>query len=489
MLTTLGATEEADQPQPKPSTPSLPEEKRAQLERMVGQRDQLDPERRLLVEEAARKYRIPLPPMQGFTETPDPLKEKLTDAGRTLKVAALPMGLQAAGIVASQAIAPGNVPLGIAAQSAGGLAGTYLNEKLGIAKPDDLDYALSAAAPIGGYGLTKAGRRIIPGVGAAEQQIGAEALRDTPKLLEGSKQATDAAYQAARQAYGSVPIPVNNFSQTLDSLGKIEQTAQKHGIGSAPVRRAAEKSTATIQAQGGALPLDEVNTILKRYREKAASAEGKGGEQYGAYKILRQSLFKDMEEAAKAGGQAGAGGQAFKDAMDQARKRIAKEEYTEVLQQHGVKYETVLGQTFETINPTGMLNKLKNLEFEKSVGRPEWQKIESTLKELAKIPHPDASMKTGIGSTGRVVAMQGAGLIGATAGAALGGASGAAMGGAGSATAAAVAMKTYDAVSSMMMSDRGRKFLVKFFKANQGRIGERTGEVLQFASTLMQEDQ
>lgn len=487
MLTTLGATEEADQPTPRAEAPTLPEEKRAQLERMVSQRNQLDPERRFLVEEAARKYRIPLPPMHGFSDTPDPLKEKLTDAGRTLKVAALPMGLQAAGIIASNAISPGNVPLGIAAQSAGGLAGTYLNEKLGIAKPDELDYALSAGAPLGGYGVMKAGRRLIPGVGAAEQQIGAEALRDTPKLLEGSKQATDAAYDVARQQFGQTPLAVPSFQQTLKVLGDTEQTAQKYGIGSAPVRRSVEKSAAAVQASGGAIPLDEVNTILKRYREKAASAEGKGGEQYGAYKALRQALFKDMETASQ--GQSGPGAQAYRDAMAEAKKRIAKDEYTDVLAQHGVKYETVLGQTFETINPTGMLNKLKNLDFAASVGPKEWQKIESTLKELAKIPHPDASMKTGIGSTGRVVAMQGAGLVGATAGAAFGGAGGAAMGGAGSATAAAIAMKTYDAVSSMMMSDRGRKFLVKFFKMNQGRIGERTGEVLQFAASLMQEDQ
>ena len=312
-------------------------------------------------------------------------------------------------------------------------------------------------------------------------------MRQLPQLLEGSKQATDAAYQIARQQYGQMPLKVPSFEATLSTLAETEATAQKYGIGSAPIRRSVEKSAATIKQAGGEVPLDEVNTILKRYREKAASAESKGGEQYGAYKALRQALFKDMEAAS--GGQQGPGAQAYRDAMIEAKKRIAKDELTDVMGSTGVKYETVYGQTFETINPTGVLNKLKNMGFPESVGAQEWGKIEAALKQMAKIPHPDPNMKTGIGSTGRVIAMQGAGILGATVGGAMGGPSTALLGGAGSATAAALSMKIHDSIAGMMMSDRGRGFLVKMFKANQGRLGERTGEVLQFAADLMQEDQ
>ena len=163
MITTYGATEQADQPVTPVPNQGLSEEKRASLERLVQHRDELDPERRLLVEEAAKRYGITVPPAKGFTQAHNPLKEKVEDTGRTLKVAALPMGLQAAGIIGANTLSPGNVPLSIAAQTAGGLTGTFLNEKLGISNPDELDYLLSGSAPLLGAGIAKLGRRMIPG--------------------------------------------------------------------------------------------------------------------------------------------------------------------------------------------------------------------------------------------------------------------------------------------------------------------------------------
>lgn len=57
----------------------------------------------------------------------------------------------------------------------------------------------------------------------------------------------------------------------------------------------------------------------------------------------------------------------------------------------------------------------------------------------------------------------------------------------GSALLAYGAVKTHDAVARLMMSDSGRKFLTKLFKHNQGKIGERTSQVLQFAADQFQD--
>lgn len=459
----------ADEPTP------LDETRLEALRQLAGKRETLDPERRALVEEMAKKYQIPLAPMQGFTQLPNPRKEVLSELGQSAKVAALPMAGQLAGAVVGQVMAPGNIPANLALQGGGAMLGTKANDLLGISKPDELDYVLSGGAPLLGYGVTKAARGMIPGKAAAEQTIGAEALRKTPALLPGSRQATDAAYDTVKQ-FTQVPVKVDHFSQALTKLGSVEATAKSYGVGSAPIQRTVKGSAARVSQGFGEIPLGDVNVLLKRFREKAAGLETKGGEQFGAYKSLRQALFKDMDAAAAQGGQ---GVAELRTAMQTAKQNIAKEEYTDILTRYGLKLETVSGQTFETIDPTKVLNKLRAIGFEESVGKAQYAKIESTLRELAKIPHPGDTMKSSLGSEGRAMVMVGAGAAGHIAGGPLTGV--------GTALATAGTMKAHDAVARLFMSDPGRKFLVKLFKHNQGRIGERTAEVLQFAADQFQE--
>lgn len=458
-----------------PETFTLDEPRMEALRQLAGKRETLDPERRALVEEMAKKYQIPLAPAQGFSQLPNPRKEALSEMGQSAKVAALPMAGQLAGAVAGQVMAPGNVPVNLALQSGGAMLGTKANEMLGVSKPDELDYALSGGAPLLGFGVVKAARKLTPGGAAAEQAIGAEALAKTPALLEGSKHATDTAYTTARQ-FSSTPIPVNHFSDAITKLGSVESTAKSYGVGNAQIQRTVKGSAEQVSQGLGNIPLGDVNTLLKRFREKAAGLEQKGGEQFGAYKSLRQALFKDMDAAAVQGG---AGVTELRAAMTAAKKSIAKEEYTDILTRYGTRMETIGGQTFEVIEPTKVLNKLRAIGFADSVGAKEYAKIESTLKDLAKIPKPDLAMQSGLGSEGRALTMTGAGIAGTVAGGPLGGV--------GTALATAATMKAHDAVAKLFMSDPGRKFLVKLFRHNQGRLGERTSEVLQFAADQFQE--
>jgi hypothetical protein len=447
-------------------TPLEPQQLEA-LKHLVGKRSELDADRRALVEELAKQHGIPMQPIKGTME----------EIGDAAKVAALPMAGQLAfGTVGAMT---GNPALVLAGESAGGLIGTKANELLGISKPGIEDYALSAGIPYAGAGLMKLARKLTPGHSAAEQQIGVGELRKMPGMLEGSKQAVDTAYAQV----GNMKLPTANFSATVNDLLSTEAIMRKYGAHNPAVKRAMMATAQELSNNPSGIPMSEVNALLKRYREKVAGLEGKGGEQYGAYKALRQGLFKDMDDAVAKG--IGTDALLLRQAMGEAKKRIAKDEFTELLAQHGTRHETVLGQTFEVIQPTKLLNKLHQMEFDKSVGKSTFDKISQTLKQLAKIERPSESFRTGIGSEGRAIALAGAGIIGSAAGAEHG-AQGVLGGGAGSALAAYGAIKVHDAVAGLFMSDRGRKFLVKLFTHNKGQVGARTAQVLQFAAAQFQ---
>jgi len=327
--------------------------------------------------------------------------------------------------------------------------------------------------------LTHGARRAIPGVEAAEQQIGAELLRGVPSTLPGSQQATQAAYDRLAQL-GSPNIPVPNLQRAVTDLFDTERIAKRYGGANATIRRGVMEAARTLTAQGGQMPFQDVSIMLKRYRQKIAGLESKGGEEWGAYKELRKSLFQDMEAAAQAGGQNAQLVQAQREAMAAAKAQIAKDELTEAIEKFGVKSITVSGQTFEVIEPTKILNKLKDLDFAGSVGPQQWKGIEKTLKQLAAIPKVNTATGTGVGTTMRAVAMAGSGVIGGAIGTPI-------VGGVAGAAGAAVAIKAYDAAASLMMSDRGRNFLVKLFKANNGRMSERTAQLLQFGATQLED--
>ncbi|MFN3075377.1 MAG: hypothetical protein ABT940_00575 [Alphaproteobacteria bacterium] len=476
MITTKDATDEVGQPTAQTEGRSrLSQDQVEALGRLAQRRGELDPERRAMVEALAPEYNIPLPPVQGFSQIKDPRREQMSEFGEAARVAALPMGGQLVG--GALGLMAGG-PVGeMAGQSVGGIAGLMANRALGISKPDATDAALTGAAPVAGKLATVLGRKAIPGHAAAEQQIGAELIRETPKLLPGDASTTKAAYDKVN-AMGSPTLQVPNFSKTVDELADVEQTKRKYGAAVPSLSRSTTKAQTTLQAQGGTMPFEDAAVLLKGYRQKVAGLEAKGGEEYGAYKALRKSLFADMDAAEKSAAAAGQNVTALREAMKAAKQSIAKEEFGELLEKYGVRTIEAGGQVFEVIDPVKMLNKLKSIDFKDSVGAGTYAKIEQTMKELAKIPKPDGPGGAGIGTFKRVVAMGGAAALGATHGPA--GAFGASM-------AAAGTIAAHDAAASLMMSDKGRNFLVKMFKANRGKMGERTGQLLQFAASQFQD--
>lgn len=477
MITTQGATDAAAEPQAPTEQPSnkLSADQVEALGRLAQRRGELDPERRAMVEALAPEYNIPLPPVQGFSQTKNPRREQMSDVGESARVSALPMGGQlAGGVIGLMAGGPVGEMVG---QSIGGIAGLAANRMLGISRPDSTDVALTGAAPVAGKLATVLGRKAIPGHAAAEQQIGAELIRDTPKLLPGDASATKAAYDKVK-AMGSPTLEVPTFSKTVDELADVENTKRKYGAAVPALSRSTTKAQNTLQAQGGTMPFEDASILLKGYRQKVAGLESKGGEEYGAYKALRKSLFADMDAAEKNAAASGQSVTTLREAMKAAKQSIAKDEFTELLEKYGVRTVESGGQTFEVIDPVKMINKLKAIGFKESVGDAAYAKMEGTLKELAKIPKPDGAGGAGIGTFKRVVAMGGAAALGATHGPA--GAFGASM-------AAAGTIAAHDAAASLMMSDKGRNFLVKMFKANKGRMGERTGQLMQFAASQFQD--
>lgn len=477
MITTQGATDADAEPQApaEPASNKLSADQIEALGRLAQRRGELDPERRAMVEALAPEYNIPLPPVQGFSQVKNPRREQMSDVGEAARVSALPMGGQLVGGLIGLTL--GGPPGEMVGQSIGGIAGLAGNHMLGISRPDSTDAALTGAAPVMGKLATVLGRKAIPGHAAAEQQIGAELIRDTPKLLPGDAASTKAAYDKVA-AMGSPTMPVPSLTKMVTDLSSVEAVAKKYGGSNPTIRRATIDAAKTLQASGGNMPFSDVAIMLKRYREKVSGLETQGGEAFGAYKALRKSLFDDMATAEAQGTSAGQNAVALKEAMKAAKQSIAKDEFTEMLEKHGTKMVTVGGQTFEVIEPTKILNKLNAIDFKASVGAQTYSKIEQTLKELAKIPKPDTATGAGIGTPKRALVMAGAGAAGALHGP---------VGAMGGSIAAAGTMMMHDAAASLMMSDKGRNFLVKMFKANNGKMGERTGQMMQFAASQFQD--
>jgi len=480
-LTTIGATEQADpaaEPSPKADTqPTLPPEKLEALKRLVGHREELDPEHRALVESMAQQYKIPMAPKTGFVEKANAVKEGVQAVGSAVKQSALPTAGQVAGMTAGQVISPGNAPLSLAMGSAGGVAGTYLNKKLGITNPDSLDYLASAMAVPGGVLATRAGRSAIPGASAAEQQIASGMMRKVPALATGSKAETDAAYKAMRDL-GPTKIPAKNFHRMVNSLLTNEKNLAKYGEDVSDVRGRLLKTAGELSKNSSWMSFDDMSNLLKRYRERVASAESKGGEQYGLYKALRASMFEDMKQAIDVKGKSTPQIKALRAANDASMRRIAQEELSDIVERHGTKFISEGGQIFEVTNAAKVVNELQKIDFAKGAGPIEAAKVNAALKKIANIPHPREGLRASLGSEGRVIATGTAATAGAFAGGPLGAAGGAA--------AAYVGFKVHDAIASLLMSDQGRNFLVKMFTHNGGTVGAKTAAVIQFAASQFQ---
>jgi hypothetical protein len=455
----------------------LDENQLAALSRLVQRRDQMNPEQRATIELIAKQNNVPLPPAAGFTDQGNPLKENVSELGQAAKVSALPMAGQAIGGILGSAIAPGMGS--ILGQSAGGVAGLYANKALGISNPDSLDAALTGAVPALGKGLTVGMRRGLPGAAAAEQQIGVEMMGKAFPEQTGLKAATTAAYEKV-EALGSPAMPVPSYQQTINTLFDTEQTAKKYGAASPQIRRAVQEAGKTMEAQQGTMPFRDVEVMLKRYRQQTSKLEGQGGEVWGAYKDMRRALFEDMEKAVSSGHAAKDNVIAMREAIAASKKQIAHDELSELVAKYGTKWEVVNGQSFQIIQPKVLMNKLEQMDWKASAGAPAYQKNMGMLKDLAKIPAVDTLTGTGVGTSGRAVAMIGAGLAAQQFG-------GTMLHGAGGAMAAYAAIRTHDAVATLMMSDKGRNALVKLFKANQGRMSEQTSQIIQFFATQLED--
>ena len=447
------------------TTQELDDSQIASLKRLWSNKDKLDTETRAMVEMLGPQY--------GFTDSEEWSVEK-SPAAQGLKKAALPLIGQYAGGIIEGALTRGADTT--AGQSIGGMLGTAANEALGITKPDPMDYFLSGmAAPVGRVGAAGM-RAVVPGKEAALQQLA------VPKMQaiagQTSRRGVNAAYEALTP-FKDLPIPAGHLNEAFGKLKATENVAKEFGLGSGAITKLVSKGEQALASRGGSVAFGDAITVLKRLREKVSGMEGKGGEAWGAYKAARKALFDDLDDVAKAGGTQGTAVVKYAAARTAAKEAIAQDELASVIAKDGVKTVTMRGQTFEVIEPTKVLNKLKKMEYAQSVDKATWAGIENTLKELAKIPQPTTTFGVALGPPGRLLATAGTGGTAALMG--IGGGSMEAAAG------AAAALGIHEGLARLAMSDKGRAFLVRVFKANEGRMGERTAAMLQFVASQLQD--
>ncbi len=289
------------------------------LKALIPKRHTLEGDQRAMIEELAKQHGLPLSaPPTKLQQIGQELQQGAKDAGEFLKPSALPVAGQM--IFGATGAMTGNPLIQLAAQSVGGVIGTKANEMFGITEPNAFDYAMSGSAPGVGGVLAKSGRALLPGGEAAEQQIASRTMRKLPKRLPGGKAQANAAYEQLSDR----PLRVDNLADTTVKLFATEKEMKKFGIGNAQIQRIVKGTAREILDNPDGLSIKTISQILKRHREKVASLEGKGGEQYGAYKVLRQAIFKDMDAAVARG--KGQDVLVLRTAMQAAKNRIAKEE-------------------------------------------------------------------------------------------------------------------------------------------------------------------
>ena len=372
-----------------------------------------------------------------------PSQETAEGATGFLKRAALPT----AGAVVGGMVSPGmGIPLG-------GMAGEAANQIFGITEPSLTQVGLQGIVPTvakGGAAALQRAPKMLPGASAALQEEGVRVARGLPaKAIAAPARSSDELF--GELAAGPNPsIPTTNLAKAAADLASKEAKVPGKRLKDTEIVGLADdfKDTASLS-------IGEIQGASKRLNALIRDRT-KQDELRGAYKHLKEGLQKDLEAAAQ-GGTSEA--KTLKEAWKSYRRESAQENLAEIIEKRGIQHTD---EYLERINPNSIGDWIKNNKFfRESVDATELKEIEKTLKELSQIPRVPVKRGQPIGS-GRRLGMLG---LGAAAGGYAGGGIGAAVG-------AFAVDKGSDLIARALMSDTGRKALIKIVTANGGRFGQ-----------------
>lgn len=457
--------------------------KQERLRQLFARRSELTNEQRAQVEQAIRDSGIDVETAQKILPSDPPSAMQVLNEDYVQPAVAglkafgkenvLPLGLQ----LSAQAVGSRfGIPSSISGPIGAGV-GKYLNYPLGLEKapeesitglPPTLEGPLATMLLTGGVNLlTRPALTNLPGAQAGKQELGASKLRTLEQNLRPAVPPPSEALYQAISAGPQPKIPMGPLSTSLTKLrNEFGSLARNQKLGPTAIGGPVEKSAGILGKirqyqqnltyyQGG-WPLEKFRNEMKALNADIGSAEASGGADLGALRSMKKAMWDSLE-------QSGAGSAPLKAANTQYMHEIASDELANILKTKGLTFKQTHGYLLPEVNPAAVKNALTKLPEDSLITKSlskQLPAIQKTLDELASIPklESEGGISTKFGSPGRLVAGLGSGAIGA----ALGG------GIPGSAAGAAAGIGVYEATAKLLMSPRGRAFMVNLLKANGG---------------------
>lgn len=453
------------------------------LRQLFARRSELTAEQRQNVEramqesgidaESAQKILPPEPPSAMQVLNEDYLQPAIEGLKTFGKENVLPLGLQ----LGSQAIGSRfGVPTSVSGPIGAGV-GKYLNYPLGLEKapeesltglPPTLEGPLATGLLTAGANLlTRPALTSLPGAQAGKQELGATKLQT---LEQGLRPATPAPSAAMYNALATGPnptVPMGPLSQTLTRLrDEFGGLARNQKLGPAPVTGTADKMTGVLgriktyqnnlKYYAKNWPLDKLRNEMKALNDDIGTAEASGGADLGALRSIKKAMWESLE-------QSGTSSAPLRAANKQYMHEIASDELANMLKTKGLTFKQTHGYLIPEVNPSAVKNALSKLPEDSLITKSlakQLPAIQKTLDELASIPklESEGGISTKFGSPGRLVAGLGSAAIGGLLGSGI----------TGSAAGAATGIGLYEATAKLLMSPKGRAFMVNLLKANGG---------------------
>jgi len=337
----------------------------------------------------------------------------------------------------------------------------------------------------------QASPKLLPGASAALQEEGLVGARAIKNLIVPPPRPSKDLYEALEKA-GNPRLPIRTTMSEITRLQKSESKIaeglksdpllsvlgglKEMGGGKAPITDFVPNTsggmgyTRVVKEPGkpSGVTFQEAKENIERLGKKIGNTTD--AELKGAYKDLYKALLKDLQVAESSS--KGAPAQLFKEARLAYRRELARNELAEVIETRGIKKQSeMLDQGLPNNVANWMHGTKDGAYFKSSITTHELGQINAALKEWSRIPSVPTKQghPTGLGSRLAI-----AGLGGAT-GTAITGT------GLGGAVGALAADKAAEYISRALMTDTGRRVLLKVVRANGGKFGQREASVVSAA--------